>query len=108
MDAAYLEKTVAAALVQALAATAEYQPEDRCVKTGKRRLSVFLFVMEWCCFYLCLLRGLRSRSVDFLGRYLLKYAENEEKKALVRADSGPWPCSHVQPTMAWFITCLSC
>ncbi len=29
MDAAYLEKTVAAALVQALSATAEYQPEDR-------------------------------------------------------------------------------
>lgn len=51
MDAAFLESTVAPALIQGLAATVEFQPED---------------------------------SVEFLGRFLLKYAENEERKAKVR------------------------
>jgi hypothetical protein len=50
MDAAFLESTVAPALIQGLAATVEFQPED---------------------------------SVEFLGRFLLKYAENEERKAKV-------------------------
>ena len=44
MDAAYLESTVAAALVQGLASVVENQPED---------------------------------SVEFLGKFLIKFADNE-------------------------------
>ena len=53
MDAAYLESTVAAALVQGLASVVENQPED---------------------------------SVEFLGKFLIKFADNE--LALAKVNEG--------------------
>ncbi len=52
MDAAYLEATVAQALVEGLAAVVESNPDD---------------------------------SVDFLGKFLVKYADNAIAIAKVRA-----------------------